>query len=404
MTIKRFFKFFTVLTLLLCLTAGGFVLYGDRALPDRYWTVTGDVKLPPLFSLEKTPAKALPAAADADANAVSEQTVRFLGAIPVKTVTVTKTERRYVTVGGELVGIRLRTEGVTVVGTESFETEAGAADPAKDAGIKTGDVILRLDGSVVDSNKKLTTLIENSGGRALTVELERENQPLTLTLTPQRTKATGTYKGGLWVRDATAGIGTLTFTDSESGRLGALGHAIFDADTGDVLRVRKGAVFTATAVGVSKGVAGRAGEIEGKIGETQIGSVDLNTHAGVYGDLLAQNDEAAADRYPVATASEVHTGSAQICCTVSGTEKQFYDIEIDRIYKNGDRDKNMTVTVTDTALLAATGGIVQGMSGSPILQDGRFVGAITHVFVSNPAAGYAIFAEKMLETAENDAS
>ena len=400
MTIKRFLKLFFIILLLVCGVTGGFVLYGSEALPDRILTVTGEIPAAPFFTVSAVGARAVPAAADTGGSDTTAQAVRFLGVIPVKTVTVTKTRRRYVTVGGELVGIRLRTEGVTVVGTESFEGESGPADPAKDAGLRPGDVILRLGGRTVDSNKTLTAIIENSGGNPLQVEAERENETLTLTLTPQKTKATGTYKGGVWVRDTAAGIGTLTFSDAQTGRLAALGHAIYDADSGEALRVNRGAVYTAAAAGVTKGIPGRAGEIEGTIEKTQLGTVDSNTDAGVYGDLTAPPaQEETEDRYPVATASEVHTGSAQICCTVSGTEKRLYDIEIDRIYKNGDRDKNMTVTVTDTALLAKTGGIVQGMSGSPILQDGMFVGAVTHVFVNDPASGYAIFAEKMLEEA-----
>ena len=228
-------------------------------------------------------------------------------------------------------------------------------------------------------------------------ELEREGERLTCTLTPRRSAATGLYKCGLWVRDSTAGIGTLTLSDTASGRIAALGHAICDTDTGQTMRVMNGGVYTAHVTGVTKGAVGKAGEIAGRIDDTQLGTVEKNCSRGVYGTLSVA--EGANDVYPVADAGEVHRGSAQIVCTVTSGEKKTYDVEITRINAGDKDDRNMTVKVTDTALLAEPGGIVQGMSGSPILQDGMLVGAVTHVFVNDPKCGYAIFAETMLEEA-----
>ena len=375
----------------------GFLSYGASALPDRFSACGGTVCGEGLFSVRADGAVKRCAAAAAGQRPEQTAQLRFLQVFPVKTVSVAEAERKYVTLGGELVGIRLSAAGVTVVGTQAFETESGTADPAKEAGIETGDIVLSLNGTPVDSNKTLTALIEASNGAPLTAQLERNGERITCTLTPRKTAATGAYKCGLWVRDSAAGIGTLTFSDAGTGRIATLGHAICDADTGQITQVRNGAVYTASVVNVVKGETGKAGEIEGRIGENRLGSVDTNCEAGVYGNLeLIENTE---NVYPVAAASEVHTGEAQILCTVAEGEKRAYDITIDRIYANRDRDKNMTVTVTDTALLAVTGGIVQGMSGSPIVQDGKFVGAVTHVFVNDPKSGYAIFAENMLEKA-----
>ena len=384
----------TLLLFALSAAVFGFLGYGANALPDRYAAGSGTNHGRGAYTVQTAADACAAVGASAEEHAGE---LLFLRVFPVKSVAVAESDRKYVTVGGELVGIRLRAGGVTVVGTQAFETETGTADPAKEAGVEIGDIILTLDGTPVTSNKTLTALIEASGGAPLTAELERNGTRFTCTLRPQKTAATGAYKCGLWVRDSAAGIGTLTFSDAETGRIATLGHAICDTDTGQITQVQNGAVYTASVVSVTKGETGKAGEIEGRIGDNMLGSVDKNCPSGVYGALtLIEN---AADVYPVATPDEVHTGAAQILCTVAEGEKRAYDIEIDRIYSNLDRDKNMTVTVTDTALLAVTGGIVQGMSGSPILQDGRFVGAVTHVFVNDPRSGYAIFADKMLEAA-----
>ena len=308
------------------------------------------------------------------------------------------TQRKYLALGGELVGLRLRTRGVLVVGTERFVSADGAdVSPAADAGIKKGDLILDVDGQTVGSNESLTALISASGGRTLTVTYERDGKARQTRLTPQKTAATGSYKGGLWIRDATVGVGTLTFTDPVTGTLAALGHGVSDADTGELLQIADGEIRTATVSSVKKGKAGAPGEITGVIGGNTVGGITQNKTQGVYGELYYMDGEP--ELYPMATASEVHTGSAQIVCTVTDGEKQFYDIEITKLGSSASADKNMVLKVTDEALLRRTGGIVQGMSGSPIVQDGMLVGAVTHVLVSDPKCGYGIYAENMLSAA-----
>ncbi|MBQ7688820.1 MAG: SpoIVB peptidase [Clostridia bacterium] len=312
---------------------------------------------------------------------------------PGKTLIVTAAERRYVYPGGELIGIRLRTRGVTVVGTTPFDADDGLADPATQAGIQKGDVLLSIGGEEIDSNAELTQLIEDSNGQTLETVVERNGEELHLFLTPEKTSNTGLYKGGLWVRDSAAGIGTLTFSDPVTGRIATLGHGIYDSDTEALLEVSQGEIYTASVTGITRGTPGMAGEIGGRIGDTALGSVDENSVRGVYGDVyLIEN---AREQVPVAAKSEVEVGAAQVICTVFDGEKQTYDIEITRLH-TGSGENGMTIKITDTALLAATGGIIQGMSGSPILQNGRLVGAVTHVFVNDPKSGYAIYAEDML--------
>ena len=387
--IRRFIRGFSLALLPIFAALISFLAYGSLTLPDVCRTYGGAPKVPPPFSAA--------VGKDGGENGNGVCDVRFLRIFPVKTVSVAETERRYVHVGGELVGLRLQTRGVTVVGTQAFETPEGIADPAAEAGIRAGDVLLSVDGETVDTNAALCEVIGRSEGRSVKVVLERDGKELTCLMTPRRTAATGAYKGGVWIRDSTAGIGTLTFSDGTTGRLATLGHPVYDGDADTPMAVRSGEIYTASVVSVKKGKAGAAGEIAGRIGETKLGTVDENGDEGVYGDLTYTQD--AAELTPVAHADEAHVGPAQMLCTVTGGEKKTYDVEIERV-NAGNPDRNMTVRVTDTGLLAATGGIVQGMSGAPILQDGKLVGAVTHVFVSDPRTGYAIFAERMLQTAD----
>ncbi len=384
------FASFILCALILCAT-----FWGEKTLPDSYSAVDGKLQLQGFFTAVADPDTAAAFSA-AESGETPELTydVKLLGVIPVKTVSVRLLQRRYLAVGGELVGVTLKTEGVLVVGLEPFTAEDGKnVSPAADAGIRKGDTIRSVNGMPVENNDTLIAAIETSGGAPLSVGLERGSETLTVTLTPRKTGATGLYKSGLWVRDSTVGVGTLTFCDIENGRLAALGHGIYDTDTSGLMRVSAGDICTAEVASVKKGAAGAPGEITGLLGPNTLGSITENSDEGIFGDLCYMESEP--ELYPVATVSEVHTGGAQIVCTVTDGEKQTYDIEITKV-NDRDGDKNMTVKVTDDTLLSLTGGIVQGMSGSPILQDGMLVGAVTHVFVNDPKYGYAIFAETML--------
>ena len=397
---RKFVRIVCICISVLCAAALSFTVWGAMALPDECSAVNGRMDFGgALFSGEAEP-QAATAYADASAQTMTYQ-VKFLNLFPVKTVSVNVTERRYVAVGGELVGVRLKTKGLLVVSTEPFQNTAGQnVDPAAQAGLEKGDILLSANGKELTENAAFISAIEDSGGETVELQVLRNGDELEISVTPQKSAATGVYKAGVWVKDSTVGVGTLTFSDPETGTIAALGHGIYDADTTSLLTVSSGEICTATVSSVKKGAPGAPGEITGLIGGKQLGSVTVNSDSGVFGELGCIDGEP--DVYPVATASEGHTGPAQIMCTAADGGKQTYDIEIRKIGDPDGGEKNLTVRITDRTLLSLTGGIVQGMSGSPILQDGMFVGAVTHVFVNDPKSGYGILAEKMMETMNDE--
>lgn len=391
---KKFIKCLSVFLFFLSIIVMGLTAYGDQALPDTASTVSGKIDLGRIFTAEYADRTVKTFSETHQGEEVSYD-VKLLNIFPVKSMNVQVERRKYLAVGGELVGIRVRTQGVLVVGTDAFDSENGKISPADRAGIKKGDILLELEGTPIQNNDDLIGIIENSGGRTLRARIDRSGEIIYCDLTPEKSAATGMYKGGLWIRDSTAGVGTLTYCDPELGELAALGHGIYDADTGDILSISEGEIYSASFSYVKKGSAGTPGEISGIIGNNTLGSVTGNTEEGIFGNLYYMNTEPVL--YPVGTASEVHTGPAQIICTVSDQGKDAFDIEISRINDKDGDTKNMIIKVTDTDLLSITGGIVQGMSGSPIIQDGQLIGAVTHVFVNDPKSGYGIFIENMLD-------
>ncbi len=305
-------------------------------------------------------------------------------------------DRKYLIPGGNLIGIRLKTDGVLVVGTESFDTDKGNASPATDAGIKVGDTLKTVEDIKISDNAQLSEIIASSEGCPLDVEIIRDGQTIAVTLTPEISAVTGEYKCGLWIRDSTGGIGTLTYCDAENGSFGSLGHGIYDTDTGKIIPTEKGEICDATLTGITKGINGTAGELKGTITGDSYGSIITNNENGIYGNIDIISNTL--DILPVAFLDEVTTGKAEIISTVRDNKAEIFEIEIERISKSAE-NKNFVVKVTDAELLEITGGIVQGMSGSPTIQDGKLVGADTHVLVNDPTRGYGIFIENMLEAA-----
>lgn len=330
--------------------------------------------------------------------------VRLLNLFPVKNSHVTVTQRRYVVPGGTAFGLRLYTNGVVIVGMDPVETKEGSVNPAKDAGLKEGDVIVSMDGQSVSRNEDVSRIFRGCGGRALQLRIRRGTQELNVSFQPACSASDGKFRAGLWIRDSSAGVGTLTFYEPESRVFAGLGHAICDVDTGEEMPLLAGDIVDAHINGCYKGSKGVAGELCGVFGSRVMGTLTVNGNTGVYG-IMNPSSALAGKAVPVALRQEVKTGPAQIISTVDGKSPQYYDVEITKIYSGPDNQvKNMIVEVTDDALIQKTGGIVQGMSGSPILQNGMLVGAVTHVFVNNPLQGYGIFAENMLHTAENVAA
>lgn len=312
----------------------------------------------------------------------SELLLSLMGVVPLRKVEVEVSEEKRLIPGGQAIGVAMRTSGVMIVGTSDLSQ---ARSPAQLSGLRPGDVLTRVGGVHITSAEQLAQLVSKAGEVPLAVDYLRDGAALSTTLTPRLDAATGSVRMGAWVRDSTAGVGTLSFYDPDTGTYAALGHAITDGDTGQVLPVGEGQVLKAEIVGVQKGQKGAPGELKGSFlreGVT-LGDIALNDPLGLYGHLDAPPADALyPDGLPIGLRSGVHTGKAIILSSVDGEGVKPYEVEITRVnQQSSPASKSMVVRVTDPALLAKTGGIVQGMSGSPIIQDGRLIGAVTHVFV-----------------------
>lgn len=326
--------------------------------------------------------------------------ISILGVIPVSEIDAKQTDRKYVYAGGSLVGIRLYTEGLLVIGTDEVVTENGNISPAEDCGIMQGDIITEVNDEIVTSVSDFSNRVTASDGNNISVTVERNNETFYYSLKPAYSQAENKYRCGLWLRDSTAGIGTLTFTDPQTKTLATLGHAICDTETQAVLPVGNGDILGASLSGCIPGKKGITGQIKGSFTKDILGTLNDNNEFGVYGTYSDASVETGA-LYPVASQTEIETGDAQIISTVTQDGAQFYDIEIEKITYSSQRTaRSMVIKVTDPELLSITGGIIQGMSGSPIIQNGMLVGAVTHVFLNDPERGYGVFAETMISEAE----
>ena len=325
--------------------------------------------------------------------------LKLFGIIPYKEVAIRVVEEQMVIPMGITVGIYVETDGILVIDTGSFENGMGEKCAPAEGILRKGDYILSVNGEVVSRKRDFIEKIEESKGASLELEIRREEQHLTVLVTPQQ-NASGDYKLGVWVRDSAQGVGTLTYADLD-GNYGALGHGIADTDTGVLMEMDRGELYRSQVVAIEKGQSGHPGEITGMIHyvhDNIIGTLEENTSLGVFGVMEPSALAEQAAWYPVEVAyrSEIHTGEAQILSNITG-ELKTYDIRIDNININSNDNKGLMITVTDPELLDITGGIVQGMSGSPILQDGKLIGAVTHVLVRDSTKGYGIFIENMLE-------
>lgn len=296
---------------------------------------------------------------------------------------------------GHTIGIKLFAEGVVVIGLAEVETGSGVLSPGAECGLQVGDVIEAANGRDVESSEQFAALLQ-CGGR---VDLDVSRNGRELTLAAQPVLGTdGTWRLGAWIRDSMAGIGTVTFYDPATGSFGALGHGITDTDTGLLMPLGDGSVMRASVKAVKRGSAGDPGELKGSFDLAHdLGDLYANTEQGVFG-AMEPCGFTQGSALPVAKAGEVHTGPATILSNVSGDCVETYDIEIIRVL-DSTGVQNLLLQVTDPALIEQTGGIVQGMSGSPIIQDGKIAGAVTHVMVNEPTKGYGILIENMLAQA-----
>ncbi len=397
---SRLLKRALVLFMVLISFLGAGMLWLSSRLPDTFLVPEGQpltlVQLP--WLVPKDPSGAA-AAQSTPAGSSYNVTLSIMGRVPVKTVRAVVVDRRAVTVCGTPFGIKMFSNGAMVVGFSDIQTGSGYANPAKAAGLKLGDSIQSMDGRRTFDNDDVSKAIRLSDGKPIEVIYEREGQELRTMLEPVRGGQKGRWQAGMWVRDSSAGIGTLTFVDNTTGIYGGLGHPINDSDTGQSIHLRSGEIAPVTILGYQEGTAGIPGELKGRFtGGLAMGDIVENGPTGVYGHIetLVRGQD-----MPVAQAQEVRQADVRILTTISGNRPRWYQARIERLSLNEtDPNRNMVIRITDPELLRTTGGIVQGMSGSPIEQDGRLVGAVTHVLVNDPTRGYGIFAENMLRTAD----
>lgn len=371
--------------------------YMDRKVPDEIHITRGDrVQEAEIFS---HPLLTFEEAVTVSGEGSYLLPCRLLGCIPFKTIKVIPTDSSQIMVSGSNVGIYMETKGVLIIDTGEILGEGGIPkEPAKNI-VKPGDYIVAMNEQKISTKRELMEDLSLLDGREVTLQVQRKGETIPVSISPVKDHQ-GEYKLGIWVRDDTQGIGTLTFVDAE-GNYGALGHGISDVDTGELLDIQDGTLYQAEILGIQKGSKGSPGELSGLIRYEPaniIGKITCNSKNGIYGSYTGKMGKGIhLQQMPVAYKQEMEVGPASILCSIDD-KVQEYQAKITKIDMNHeDTNKSFVIQVTDPRLLEKTGGIVQGMSGSPILQNGKVVGAVTHVFVQDSTSGYGIFIENMLE-------
>lgn len=331
--------------------------------------------------------------------------IKLLGLIPVRNYNIKVIDRPMVIPGGNAVGVRMNTKGVLVVAiTDVIDINGNRSSPARDAGLKVGDSILQINSEKILSSEQVVELLNNAKDTEVNILVLRNKNEFSTTTKPIQCLQDNAFRLGIWVRDKTSGIGTMTFYDQETNKFGALGHGITDIDTGKLLNVENGLVLNAKISDVEQGKKGTPGEIRGVFYKTDeiLGEIEENSNFGIYGSLVDnKGDIRNKEKIPIGFKEEVQLGKAYILSTLEENKVEKFEIEIEKVEIQDLPDqKSMVIRVTDTDLLNRTGGIVQGMSGSPIIQNDKLIGAITHVFVNDPTKGYGIYIEWMLENCD----
>ncbi len=317
-------------------------------------------------------------------------------------IPASNTSEKTLVVGGKCVGVTLSTNGVLVTDISDVANEKGKhLSPARDAGLKPGDLIQSFNNKKTMTVPELNSAIKASDGKAVSLEFIRDGCLHEVLITPCVSQTDQSLKIGAWVKDAASGIGTITYYDPQTNEFAALGHGICDTDTGEALSISTGNIYASSIISVNKGEKGIPGELSGVFEEDgpTLGEISKNLPSGIFGKAN-KNFLSSENTMPVASRKEITTGKAQILSNIEGQKTESFDIEILRIVPNKiSVNKGMIIKITDKNLLDKTGGIVRGMSGSPIIQNGKIVGAVTHVFVNDPTRGYGIFIENMLDEA-----
>jgi len=332
--------------------------------------------------------------------------VSFLGLVPLKSISVRSVPSEVTLYpGGQPVGVKLNTKGVLVVALSDIETANGkSTSPGALSGIQVGDSILKINNENINSSEQVSKIVNSCKGKELTVIVMRKGSEMVKNIKPIQSSSDDKYKIGLWVRDSTAGVGTLTFFDDKSKKFAALGHPITDADTGTLLNISSGQIINSSIVSVRKGARGNPGELKGIFVDEDItlGDISKNTDCGIFGSTNKSLINSKFNKpMKIALRQEIKEGPAKIITTIDGGEPKTYDIEIQKLLQQEEPGpKSMVIKITDPVLLEKTGGIVQGMSGSPIIQNNKLVGAVTHVLINKPDVGYGIYIEWMLKDAD----
>ena len=397
---RQTMRVFAVITNTILATLMAFTFYINTQLPDSISVVADEaIHLPYPVQLAETESSAVVVQKSLNPGSSYQMEARLLGMVPIKQLRVEVVERRQVLVSGAPFGIKMFTDGLMVVGMSDVAADGKRINPAREAGVKIGDMIETVDGVRLKSNEQLGALVEQSQGRSIDLCIRRGESRLNILVPPVRSVGDGKYRLGLWVRDSSAGIGTMTYYDPGTGLFTGLGHPVCDVDTGELMPLQSGEIVEAEITGCKQGQPGMPGELKGRFANrSTLGQLCGNTDTGVYGYL--RGDIYLGEPVEIALSQEVQTGPAVIWTTVEGKIPQAYHVEIEKIDLHKSGRQNMVVRVVDPALLEKTGGIVQGMSGSPILQNGRLVGSVTHVFVNDPQRGYGVFAENIEQNAQ----
>lgn len=334
----------------------------------------------------------------------SKLTLKLFGVIPLKTINFNVMKDIKVIPGGQTIGVKLKSAGIIVVGHHSIEQEDGKTiSPAEKAGIRTGDLITKMDGKKVKSVNEIVEGVNEKNGKEIEFEIVRDKEKFTTKIKPIYDTKSNAYRLGLYIRDSAAGVGTLTFYDPTSNYYGALGHVITDVDTQDPIVVGDGKIYNANVTSIDKGTSGKPGGKRAQIEDEShvIGNITKNTPFGIFGEMYEKPSNGIYDEpIPIALPEEVKEGPAEMLTVIEGQKVEKFDIEIVNVIdQKYPATKGMVIKVTDKRLLDKTGGIIQGMSGSPIIQDGKLVGVVTHVFVNEPTSGYGSFIEWMIRDA-----
>ena len=395
-------KFFKRIILICILTIIYVYVCNISMLPNNIILMQGDtLELNTIFGLDIKGSETMQASSSLNNRIVAETgkldlNLSLFNLFGVKGVTVNVIPKTTVVPVGKAIGMKMYTEGVLVVGMSEIEGQK----PYEASGIEAGDKIIEVDNKQISSTDELIECVNNSNGNNVEIKYISEQEEKTTSIEPVKT-SDNEYKLGLWVRDAAAGVGTLTFYEPSSGQFGALGHGINDVDTYELIDIASGELVTTDILEIVKGADGAPGEIRGSIDNgVTLGKISKNTSVGIYGNVenFAKVTQNNSKEMEVANRSEIQTGKAEILCELENGKTESYEIEIQKIFiDNNENNKSMLIKVTDEELLEKTGGIIQGMSGAPIIQNDKFIGAVTHVLVNDSAMGYAVFGDLMIK-------